>query len=871
MLTRTSQNASACIALTLCLLLCGAQKAHAQQEVRYPQFVEHGGKRIAAYVNEINGTPTWIIDTDSLDFTFGSSMNLTTESEVETKADAFVDAHKGVFGLDTRQLGEPWILTNGRIWFVRYPQIYKNYRVWMAELVVSVLYDGTLVAVSASLFPQVEVNTTPSLSSSAALQVAFGAAGVQDLKGRVKTELVIVPVELEASYTFGLAWEVSVYDYDRDPPFSKTFLIDAHSGKVLEEYGHGAGVMETAADSPAFTSAGRTVPAPFAKAFEPRRFPFMENAAVSMTDACSSTPTSGAHGIEGTITLNTSATPNDYRNGDFDVSHGVPFPYAKFSVASSDGTSFNCTGNADGSGNYAAYFSNAGTYSITFEIATDRVLLSSSGEVSTCASRQSFTMAVDGTETLDWDWGWGADGEDGASAIGLNGVYFTDAMYRHMSGTLGVDTLDQRTQYIKVKTDQSAYTRLGEGLALPGETESPGSVIDVGYIYGKSSEIFFHEYVHDFLYVLHTRGAESKDGDDYGAIAEAIPDFLAADYTSHSVFGGPAPYDDDDATKRDSNIVWRDLDQTCAWKASCSAKKLRTESDKYEHLMAISGALWAISGRISVRAREYLISSLMGSTAKTYSRVGDVRMTLGNAAIAAGQGIDKGIIEEAFADRMIDGPNMPTGLGTSCESGEVKVAWNDNSGVESGYVVEQEATGSWTRVTRLGENTSGPAMSYTISDLACTGLTAENPARFRVAAFKAFGTDTLWTYSVETQYPPKAPGSSQSKRSTVYSSAQAEREDLTVAELSTATELIGAYPNPFNPSTAIDYSLHRKSHVRLMVYDMLGRRVAVLEDAVRPEGRYLARFDASQLPSGTYVLRMETPQIAFTRILTLLK
>ena len=229
------------------------------------------------------------------------------------------------------------------------------------------------------------------------------------------------------------------------------------------------------------------------------------------------------------------------------------------------------------------------------------------------------------------------------------------------------------------------------------------------------------------------------------------------------------------------------------------------------------------------------------------------------------------VIETAFANRMIGGSNMPAGIGTSCQAGAVQVAWNDNSGVESGYVVEQEATDSWTRVTRLGENTSGPAMSYTISNLACTGLTAEHPARFRVAAFKVFGTDTLWTYSVEAQYPPKAPGSSQSKRSTVYSSAQAEGEDLTVAELSTATELIGAYPNPFNPSTAINYSLHRKSHVRLMVYDMLGRRVAVLEDAVRPEGRYSARFDASQLPSGAYVLRMETPQAAFTRVLTPLK
>ena len=79
--------------------------------------------------------------------------------------------------------------------------------------------------------------------------------------------------------------------------------------------------------------------------------------------------------------------------------------------------------------------------------------------------------------------------------------------------------------------------------------------------------------------------------------------------------------------------------------------------------------------------------------------------------------------------------------------GLLRWAWKDNSGVESGYVVEQKATdGLDAGLPDSARNTSGPDMSYTISDLACTGLTAENPARFRVAAFKAFGTDTLWTY-----------------------------------------------------------------------------------------------------------------------------
>jgi len=223
-------------------LLLVAQSALAQQEVRYPQLLEHGGKQFAAYVNDINGTPTWIIDTDSLDFTLGTPLTLSSESGVETAADAFLDAHKGVFGVDTKQLGTPRIATNNRKWFVRYPQVYDNHRVWAADLVLSVLNNGTLVGAAAALFPKVQVNTTPSLSSSAALRIALGDAAVESAQGRVKTDLVIVPVELGNAYVFGLAWEVVVYDYGPKPPLSKTYLIDAHSGKILEEYDNIGGV-----------------------------------------------------------------------------------------------------------------------------------------------------------------------------------------------------------------------------------------------------------------------------------------------------------------------------------------------------------------------------------------------------------------------------------------------------------------------------------------------------------------------------------------------------------------------------------------------------------------------------------------------------
>lgn len=73
------------------------------------------------------------------------------------------------------------------------------------------------------------------------------------------------------------------------------------------------------------------------------------------------------------------------------------------------------------------------------------------------------------------------------------------------------------------------------------------------------------------------------------------------------------------------------------------------------------------------------------------------------------------------------------------------------------------------------------------------------------------------------------------------------------------------YPNPFNPSTTIQFSLQEKHHVRLAVFDLRGRQVAVLLDAdVRP-GKHTVPFDAAGLVSGTYFIRLQTERATQVR------
>jgi hypothetical protein len=69
--------------------------------------------------------------------------------------------------------------------------------------------------------------------------------------------------------------------------------------------------------------------------------------------------------------------------------------------------------------------------------------------------------------------------------------------------------------------------------------------------------------------------------------------------------------------------------------------------------------------------------------------------------------------------------------------------------------------------------------------------------------------------------------------------------------------LVGNYPNPFNPETTIRYELPEDVHVQLEVYDMLGRRVALLVDELQRSGSHAARFNGADLASGVYLYRLQ--------------
>ena len=114
-------------------------------------------------------------------------------------------------------------------------------------------------------------------------------------------------------------------------------------------------------------------------------------------------------------------------------------------------------------------------------------------------------------------------------------------------------------------------------------------------------------------------------------------------------------------------------------------------------------------------------------------------------------------------------------------------------------------------------------------------------------------------------------------------------DDLDVEKISSTTAVKGVsgntphvfdlsnnYPNPFNPSTKMNYSIPRDGMVSLIVYNVLGQQVRTLVNAPMTAGQYSITWDGrndagSVLSSGVYFYRLQAGAMAIVKKMLLLK
>jgi len=84
-------------------------------------------------------------------------------------------------------------------------------------------------------------------------------------------------------------------------------------------------------------------------------------------------------------------------------------------------------------------------------------------------------------------------------------------------------------------------------------------------------------------------------------------------------------------------------------------------------------------------------------------------------------------------------------------------------------------------------------------------------------------------------------------------------------------KLLQNYPNPFNPRTKIQFAIPKNGFVKLTVFDIKGRTMAVLANETMQPGTYEAEWDASHRASGVYFYKLETESFSETKRMVLIK
>jgi hypothetical protein len=204
--------------------------------------------------------------------------------------------------------------------------------------------------------------------------------------------------------------------------------------------------------------------------------------------------------------------------------------------------------------------------------------------------------------------------------------------------------------------------------------------------------------------------------------------------------------------------------------------------------------------------------------------------------------------------------NLSVSVYTVSEAQYPKLTWNLNNEPdvrinEAGYLIERRtriAQGSWSGWTQIGYSDGG---SSTFIDYGITTAgDGFNDAEYRIRAKDMNDHTSEYSSIVQIEYG--------------HQGMEKKNSESTVSIDYTLDQ---NYPNPFNPSTKISYSIKEEGLVTLKVYDILGKEIATLVNENKPAGNYEVEFNASLLPSGMYIYKIQSGQFSDAKKMILTK
>jgi hypothetical protein len=101
--------------------------------------------------------------------------------------------------------------------------------------------------------------------------------------------------------------------------------------------------------------------------------------------------------------------------------------------------------------------------------------------------------------------------------------------------------------------------------------------------------------------------------------------------------------------------------------------------------------------------------------------------------------------------------------------------------------------------------------------------------------------------------------------------ANSQDEVSTELPIATRYSLSDAYPNPFNPTTTMELTMPLAGDMNVEIYNLLGQTVSVLSSGYKEAGTYNLTWDATDIASGTYFVRVQSDDFTKVQKITLMK
>ncbi len=201
------------------------------------------------------------------------------------------------------------------------------------------------------------------------------------------------------------------------------------------------------------------------------------------------------------------------------------------------------------------------------------------------------------------------------------------------------------------------------------------------------------------------------------------------------------------------------------------------------------------------------------------------------------------------------GPTKPLNLRRVTNNQHPQLEWDANpeSNIQAYWIYRSDDGGPYLKVGSVNGNTH----SFIDDNVNYTKPIWEVTIKYKILARNTLGKNSAFSNIVETFGEPGI----------FFKSNNHNKNSLSKP----ISYNIRNYPNPFNPTTTIEYQIPEKSHVIIRVYNTLGEEVTTLLNGEKEAGYYNVSFDASHLPSGLYLCKLTVGNYTKVRKMMLLK